>query len=90
MLCVRWAEAQQLLRMQRCDERGPSQRLSCEVVSKYTHLTWSIRCCAERLVLDWQPFRAPQVKRWTACPLCSATGEQTCSNCLGTGVVVPL
>ena len=69
---------------------GPPRSAYPARESPHIHIPAKTRCCAERLVLDWQPFRAPQVKRWTACPLCSATGEQTCSNCLGTGVVVPL
>ena len=98
MLCVRWAKTEQLLRVQRCGERGaPSNVIPLAVlasedpmVSRSWHIKATTRYCAERLVLDWQPFKAPVVKRWTACPLCSATGGQTCSNCLGTGVVVPL
>ncbi|KAK9836353.1 hypothetical protein WJX81_008158 [Elliptochloris bilobata] len=60
-----------------CTVCGGRKRCSCCV-------------CKERLVLDWTPFKAPQVKRWTACPLCEASGLQTCLNCLGQGVVVPL
>ncbi len=40
-------------------------------------------------VLAWSPIRAPQVRRWAACPLCAATGLQACPNCLGDGVFVP-
>ena len=44
---------------------------------------------AEKGVLDWSPFKDPQVKRLCVCPACQGQGEQRCLNCSGEGIVAP-
>eukprot|EP00877_Chromochloris_zofingiensis_P002177 jgi/Chrzof1/11960/Cz06g16050.t1 len=53
-----------------------------------------LRCdvCAGTKVIRYHPYKQSPVNartEWTACAMCSATGQQKCLNCLGEGLTYP-
>lgn len=57
------------------------------------HGNKKVRCdiCSGEKVIRYHPFKAVPINNMpmTACAMCTATGEQTCLNCLGEGYVSP-
>jgi len=63
----------------------------CSAVDVDLDLAVMYQCPAGEKVIRYHPFKAVPINNMpmTACAMCTATGEQTCLNCLGEGYVSP-